>query len=83
MCNLFILYAIKSGSIGQIVSLIIHVMTNFSFSLQVSERHFICVSKNLNFILISGIICQEQALHGHTSVKCNISKSPFSLNKAK
>ena len=83
MCNLLILYAIKSGIIGQIVSLIKYVMTNFSFSLQLSERHFISLSKNLNFILIAGIICQERALRGHTSVKCNISKSPFSLNKTK
>ena len=80
MCNLFILYAIKSSIIGQIVSLI-HVMTNFSFSLQLPERHFIGLSKNLNFILISGIICQERALHGYISVKCKISKGPFSLNK--
>ena len=56
-------------------------MTNFSFSLQLSERHFIDISKKINFILISDIICQERTLHGHISVKCNISKSPFSLNK--
>ena len=54
-------------------------MTNFSFSLKSSEKHLIGLSKYLNFILISGIICQERALHGHTSVKSNISKSPFSL----
>ena len=53
---------------GQIVPLIIYGMTNFSFSLQLSERHFIVLSNTLNFILISGIICQERALHGHTSV---------------
>ena len=45
MCNLFILYAINSGIIGQIVSLIIYVMTNFRFSLQLSERHFIGLFK--------------------------------------
>ena len=39
--------------------------------------------KTLNFILISGIICQERVLQGHTLVKCNISKGPFSLNKTK
>ena len=83
MCNFFILYAIKSGIIGQIVPLIIYVETYFSFSLQSSERQFFGLSKNLNFILISGIICQERALRGHTSVKCNISKSPFSINKTK
>ena len=82
MCNLFIL-SIKSGITRQIVSLIIYVVTNFSFSLQLSERHFIGLSKYLNVILIAGIICQEYALHGYTSVKCNISKSPFSLNKTK
>ena len=47
----FILYHIKSGIIGQIVSLIIY----FSFSLQLSERHFIGLSKELNCILISCI----------------------------
>ena len=61
MCNLFILYAIKSGIIGQIVSLIIYIMTNFSFSLQLSEIHFIGLSKHLNFIHTSGIIGQERA----------------------
>ena len=55
----FILYAIKSSIIVQIVSLIIYVMTHFNFSLQLFERHFIGLSKYLNFILISGIICQE------------------------
>ena len=80
MCNLFILYAVKYGTTGQIVSLIIYGMTNFSFSLQLSERHFIGLSKTLYFIIISCIICQERSLHGHTSVKCNMSKSPFSLN---
>ena len=54
-------------------------MTNLSFSLQLSERYLIGLSKKI--ILFSGIICQERALRGHTSVKCNISKSPFSLNK--
>ena len=83
MCKLFILYAIKSGIIGQIVSLIIHVMTNSSFSLLLPEIHFIGLSKYLNIILISSIICQERALHGHTSLKCNISKGLFSLNKTK
>ena len=34
------------------ISLIIYVMINFSFSLQLSERHFIGLSKTLNFILI-------------------------------
>ena len=77
------MYAIKVGITGQIVSLIKYVMTNFSFSLQLSERHFTGHSKPLNFILISSIICQERALHGHTSVKYNISKSPFSFNKTK
>ena len=77
MCNLFILYAIKSDIIGQIVFRIIYVMTNFSFSLQLSERHFIGLTKKLYFFPISGIIYQERVLHGHTSVKCNISKSPF------
>ena len=72
------LYYIKSGVIEQIVSLLIYVMTNFSFSL-----HFIGLSQYLNLILISGIICQERDLHGYTSVKCNILKRPFSLNKTK
>ena len=76
-CNLFILYIIKSGITGQIVSLIVYVMTNFSFSLQLFERYFTGLSKKLNFILITDIICQERALHDHTSVKCNISKSIF------
>ena len=67
----------KSGIIGQIISLIIYVMTNFSFSLQLSERHFTGISKHLNFILISGIICPERALHGHASVNCNCKKSVF------
>ena len=74
MCNRFILYVVKSGIMGQIVSLIIYVVTNFIFSLQLSEIHFTSLSKYSNFILISGIIFQERALHGHTSVKCNISK---------
>ena len=39
-------------------------MTNFSFSLQLSEIYFIGFSKNLSFIVIFGIICQERALHG-------------------
>ena len=81
MCNLFILYAIKSGITGQIVSLIIYVINNVSFSLKLSDRHFIGISKSLNFILICGIICQERALHGHTTVKYNIPKIPFSFNK--
>ena len=76
-CNLFILYVIKSGITGQIVSLIVYVMTNFSFSLQLFERYFTSLSKKLNFILVTGIICQERALHGQSSVKCNISKSIF------
>ena len=83
MCNLFVLYAIKSGILRQIVSLIIYVMTNFSFSFQLSDGHFIGLSKYLNFILKSDIICQERALHGHTSEKYNISKSPCSLYKTK
>ena len=72
-----------SSLIGQIVSFKIYVMTNFSFSLQLSDRHFVGLFKNLNLIFISGLICQERALHGYTSVKCNISESPFSLNKIK
>ena len=56
-------------------------MTNFSISVQLSEKNIIGLSKNVNFILISGIIYQERALHSHTSVKYNLSKSPFSLNK--
>ena len=83
MCN-FLLYSIKSGITGQRVSLIIYVLTNFSFSLQLSEIHFIDLSKTLNFILISGAVCQEPGVnHGHIPVRCNISKSPFSLNKTK
>ena len=71
------LYAIKSGIIGQILSLIIYVMTNLNFSLQLSKRHFIGLSEHLNFPIISGVISQERALHCHTSVKCNISKVHF------
>ena len=57
-------------------------MANFNFSLQLSERHFIGLSKILNFILLVGIACQEPGVNlGHIPVKCNISKSTFSLNK--
>ena len=52
--------------------------------MQLSERHFIGPSKILNFILISGTVCQEWGVsHGHTPVKYNISKTPFSFNKTK
>ena len=63
------------------------MITNFSFSLQLSERHFIGLSKTLKFIVLSGIICQERALHRHTSVNIIYqtvhSNSPFSFNKTK
>ena len=50
-------------------------MANFTFSLQLSERHFIDLPKPLNFILIVGIVCQEPGvIHGHTSVNCNVIK---------
>ena len=56
----YILYGIKSGNIEQIASLIIYGMTNYSLSLQLSERHVIGLSKSLNVILIFGIMCQER-----------------------
>ena len=59
-------------------------MANLSVSLQLSERHFIDLSKTLKFILIVVIVCQEPGVnHGHAPIKCNISKSPFALNKTK
>ena len=82
--QLFILYSIKFCITEQIGSLIIYALANFSFSSQLSERHFIGLSKTLNFILILGIVCLEPGVNnGHNPVKCNISKDLFSLNKTK
>ena len=66
----------------QIVSLVIYFMANFSFSLQLSEIHFIDLSKTLNFILIFGAVCQEPGVnHDHTQLNVPYQKAHFHLIK--
>ena len=51
---------------GQNVSLMIHFIVNFSFSLQFYERYFIDRYKALNFVLIPEIVWQlSDANYGH------------------
>ena len=66
MCvTLFIIHS-KMKIPDQTVSLIIYFVFNISFSLQLSEGYFIGLSKTLNFIIISGIVCQLLDVdHGH------------------
>ena len=62
----FSFYLIKLRILRQKVSLIIYCIANFSFSLQLYERYFIDSLKLINFILISGIVCQlSDVNYGH------------------
>ena len=57
-------------------------MANFIFSLQLSETHFIDLSKTLTFILTSGIVSQEPGVnHGHTPLNVTYQKVHFPLLK--